>query len=398
MTATSSAVGLVARTREVAPGHDLLDALAPDGFAWLTDSTGFVTAGVAARVPATRVEEALASVKVDDDIRRAGSGAIAVGALPFHDAAAGELVIPARVTGISADGRAWVTEIGPTSDVPPARRIAPTRYVVESRMTRAAWRQSVDALLREIAAGRLEKAVLAREVLVTVDEELDARTVLERLRRTQGASYVFAAAGLVGASPELLVRRRGASVVSRPMAGTVARAGTPEADAAAVAGLANSPKNASEHRLVVEAVVRGLQSCGVEIDSVGAPELAHLTDVSHLATSIDGRAVHEPRPSALAIAIALHPTPAVGGTPREVALEALRELESFDRDRYAGPVGWVDADGDGEWAVALRCADLDGNHARLFAGAGIVAGSDPDAEWDETEAKLEPMLRAIVRP
>ena len=397
MTAAPVALGLVARTRETGARHDLLAALDPEGFAWLTGSGRFVASGVAARVPADRAEAALAAVTVDDDVCLPGTGAIAVGALPFHDAMQGELMIPARVEGVGADGRSWVTEIAATEAAPP-RPPAPSRYVVETRMSRAEWCRAVEALLREIAAGRLEKAVLAREVLVTVDVPLDARTVLERLVRAQGSAYVFAAAGLVGASPELLVHRRGADVVSRPMAGTVRREASAEADAAASAGLVNSPKQAAEHRLVVDAVVAGLRSTGIEVESVGTPELAQLADVSHLATVVAGRVADGPQPSALAIAGRLHPTPAVGGTPRAAALDAIRALEPFDRGRYAGPVGWVDADGDGEWAVALRCAELRGEHARLFAGAGIVAGSDPDAEWDETEAKLEPMLRAIVRP
>jgi menaquinone-specific isochorismate synthase len=397
VTAAPVAVGLVARTRETHPTPDLLDTLTPDGFAWLTGADRFVASGVAARVPAERAEHALAGIAVDDDVRERGTGAIAVGALPFHDTMRAELVVPARVVGVSADGRGWVTEIR-ALPAPPPRPPAPSRYVVEARMSRAEWHRAVEALLREIAAGRLEKAVLAREVLVTADAPLDPRTVLERLVRTQGSAYVFAADGLVGASPELLVHRRGADVVSRPMAGTVRREASAEADAAATAGLVSSPKQTAEHRLVVDAVVAGLRSTGVEVEPVGAPELAQLADVSHLATVVAGRVADGARPSALAIAGRLHPTPAVGGTPRAAALDAIHALEPFDRGRYAGPVGWVDADGDGEWAVALRCAELRDEHARLFAGAGIVAGSDPDAEWDETEAKLEPMLRAIVRP
>ena len=273
MTAAPVAVGLVARTRVTEPPDDLLAALAPDGFAWLTDAGRFVASGVAARIPAEQAEDVLAAVGVDDDVDLPGTGAIAVGALPFHDAMRGELVLPARVVGVSAEGRGWVTEIGPVGTTPP-RAPAPSRYVVETRMSRSEWCRAVAALLHEITAGRLEKAVLAREVLVTADVPLDARTVLERLARTQGPAYVFAAAGLVGASPELLVHRRGTDVVSRPMAGTVRRETSAEADAAAGAGLVSSPKQTAEHRLVVDAVVAGLRSTGIEVDPVGAPELA----------------------------------------------------------------------------------------------------------------------------
>jgi menaquinone-specific isochorismate synthase len=209
---------------------------------------------------------------------------------------------------------------------------------------------------------------------------------------------VFAADGLVGATPELLVRREGASVTSRPMAGTIPRGATDAGDSAAEASLAASVKDGLEHRLVVDAVVDGLRAGGVDVESVRGPDVARLATVSHLATTIAGTVEPRSARSALELALRLHPTPAVGGAPQDVALALLEDLETFDRGRYAGPVGWVDAHGDGEWAVALRCADLEGGTARLVAGAGIVAGSDPDAEWAETQAKLEPMLRVLVQP
>jgi isochorismate synthase EntC len=144
--------------------------------------------------------------------------------------------------------------------------------------------------------------------------------------------------------------------------------------------------------------VDGLRACGVDVTTVRGPEVARLATVSHLATTIAGTVEPRSARSALELALTLHPTPAVAGAPRDTALAVLRDLETFDRGRYAGPVGWVDALGDGEWAVALRCAELEGATARLVAGAGIVAGSDPDAEWAETQAKLEPMLRVLVQP
>ncbi len=399
MTATTTlASGLVARTRAIEARADLLGDLAPDGFAWLTGNTGFVTSGVAARIAATDADATLARLEADDEIDAPGTGAIAVGALPFCETSRGELVIPARVVGRASDGRSWVTEIGAPTKAPAPRHTSPRRFEIASSITRRRWREQVEALLGRITAGELDKAVLARDVLITADAPFEPRAVLDRLRRTQADCFVFASAGLVGATPELLVQRRGAHVLSRPMAGTVARGASGEADDAASRELAESIKEQLEHRLVVDAVVQGLRGRTVAIDAVGKPEVERLLDVSHLATRITGRVSGASSPSALALALALHPTPAVGGAPREAALAALRELEDFDRARYAGPVGWVDGNGNGEWAVALRCAELVGNRARLFAGAGIVAGSDPDAEWSETQVKLEPMLRAIVRP
>jgi len=402
MTATSTAAGrsaaLVARTRPVTPPARLLDALAPDGFAWVHDEIGFVTAGVAARVPTALVDRVLAGVQVDDAVDAPGTGAIAVGALPFGDAAGGELTVPASVTGVDADGRAWRTEIGPQA---PATRspLAPaTRFSVEGRVSRSAWSEQVGSVLDAIRAGHVDKVVLAREVVVHADAPFDAPAVVDRLCATQGGCTVFADDGLVGASPELLVGRRGREVWSRPMAGTTPRGATDEGDRAAEAGLVASAKDGLEHRLVVDAVVDGLRECGVDVTTVRGPEAARLATVIHLATTIAGTVDTRSASSALDLALRLHPTPAVGGAPRDAALAMLQRLEPFDRGCYAGPVGWVDAGGDGEWAVALRCAELDGATARLVAGAGVVAGSDPDAEWAETQTKLEPMLRVLVQP
>jgi menaquinone-specific isochorismate synthase len=411
VTTTFLAAGLVAHTREIDPPPDLLDALALDGFAWLFEGRGFVTSGVAARVPAAQASAVLAAVDVDDPIRRPGTGALAVGALPFTGAAAGELVIPAVVIGLDADGThrgAWRTEIGPPPSDPIPRdrggaresdQQMSTTFTIEGRVSRSEWRSQVRSVLDAIATGRLAKVVLARDVVVRSDAPFDPRAAIDRLRVTQGGCAVFASDGLVGATPELLVRRRGAVVESRPMAGTIARGATGPADDDAEAALAGSAKNGLEHRLVVEAVVDGLRDCGVDVTAVTGPEVVRLATVIHLATRIAGRVDDaSATTSALELACALHPTPAVAGAPRDAALATLRELETFDRGRYAGPVGWVDARGDGEWGVALRCADLDGTMARLIAGAGIVSGSDPDAEWAETQAKLEPMLRVLVQP
>jgi menaquinone-specific isochorismate synthase len=399
MTAIVVGTGLVARTRAIESPVDVLDELAPDGFAWLEGGMGFVASGVAARVPATDVGAALRAIEVDDPIAEPGTGAVAVGCLPFDAAGSGELVIPGRVTGLTADGRAWRTEIGAPIDVRPPRLADPTRFAVEARVSRSLWRSQVRELLHAIDAGALAKAVLARDVVVTSDAPFDVRDVVDRLRRSQGGCFVFAAGGVVGATPELLVRRSGGMVVSRPMAGTVARGATREADGAAEDALAASAKDGLEHRLVVEAVVDGLRGGGVDVTSVTGPQVARLATMSHLATTITGRVeASSSTPSALDLACALHPTPAVGGAPRDIALMMLRELETFERGRYAGPVGWVDGRGDGAWGVALRCAEIDDNRARLVAGAGIVSGSDADAEWAETQAKLEPMLQVLVHP
>ncbi len=391
MTTTPVPARLRAVTREIEPGDDALGGFDPQGFAWLHHGTRLVTSGVAARVAPTDALTLLTAADADDPVGLPGTGAVAVGALPFDPDAAGELVVPARVHGVH-DGRAWVTEIGPGEPASSVAVVPPTRFHVAAPRSRDDWRVAVERALAAIRAGDLEKVVLAREVLIEADAEFDAHEVVRGLVASQPGSFVYASRGFVGASPELLVRRFGEVVESRPVAGTTVA----DSDAALLA-LAASVKDTREHRFVVDGIVDVLGPRCDQLHADAIPEVAVFGPVAHLATPIRGR-LAAPAPSALDLARWLHPTPAVGGTPRRAALDAIRALEGFDRGRYAGPVGWVDARGDGEWAIALRGAELDGSRARLVAGAGIVAGSDPDAEWAETQAKLEPMLRALVRP
>jgi menaquinone-specific isochorismate synthase len=300
--------------------------------------------------------------------------------------------VPARLVG-EVDGRAWVTDIERLPADTVRSRPDPARFSVVAPQTRDEWRAMVDAALAAIAAGKLEKVVLAREVLVEADTAFDVRDIVRRLVSQQPGCFVYASDGLVGASPELLVRRMGDEIESLPVAGTAVADG----DDASLRALAASVKDHREHRFVVDAIVNALKEQCDELDVGSVPEVLVFGHVAHLATRVRGH-LRDPAPSALDLARLLHPSPAVGGTPRGAAVEAIRTLEGFDRGRYAGPVGWVDARGNGEWAIALRGAQLDGSRARLVAGAGIVTGSDPDAEWAETQAKLEPMLRALVRP
>ena len=273
----------------------------------------------------------------------------------------------------------------------------PTRFVVDGHGHRAHWTAAVDEALARIESGTLSKVVLARQITVEADRDFDLATIVDRLRAAHPSCFTFAAGGLVGASPELLVRRRDTLVVSRPMAGTVGRGDTMADDNRRMAKMRSSSKEGREHKVVVDAVRKALESVCEEVSASAQPEVARLATVAHLATTVAGR-LRTPPPTAVALAGLLHPTPAVAGEPRAAALAAIAGLEEFDRGGYAGPVGWVDSRGDGDFAVALRCAHLDGRRARLFAGAGIVAGSSAGAEWSETQAKLEPMMRALVQP
>ncbi len=263
-----------------------------------------------------------------------------------------------------------------------------------SRWERPGWRAAVTAILEAIASGHLDKAVLAREVVVEADRPFGRAALLGRLAARGAGAYLYASGGFIGASPELLVARSDRVARSRPLAGTVPRGATPAEEAASMAWLRTSAKEALEHRLVVDAVTGALAKAADRVE-VAATQTIRLPTVAHLGTEVTA-SLGDPPPSALDLVAMLHPTPAVAGTPREAALDLLAELEPSGRGLYAGPVGWVDGAGDGEWAVALRCASLEGRRARLFAGAGIVAGSDPDAEWDETASKLRAILDVLA--
>jgi menaquinone-specific isochorismate synthase len=381
----------VARTEPVEDPGDLLAFADPRGFVWLNDGGGFVTTGLAAEVPAPMAADVLGAVTH----RRApgapeAAGPRLVGALPFEGG--GHLVLPSRILGRDANGRAWRTTID-DSDVPPALHMTgptPDRLTVRRCSGPDAWHDIVQRALAVIRTGGARKIVLARDIEVDADAPFDVVDVLSALRATQPGCTVYGHDGFIGASPELLLRRHGRSVRSRPMAGT---GDDPDA-------LLASAKDAHEHRIVVDAIAAELGDLCSDL-RISGPRAMRFASVTHLATTIDGTIDGELTDSgldALGLALRLHPTPAVAGSPTDAARAMIRTLEGRTRGRYAGPCGWMDAQGNGEFIVALRCAEVRGSHARLYAGAGIVDGSEPAAEWAETQAKLQPMLRALVRP
>jgi menaquinone-specific isochorismate synthase len=408
-------------SRVVPLGHglDLFDTVGTDGFVWRSTGGELVGAGAAVRVSlgngrdrlgraADRVAELLGDAEVADP-DGSGLGPLAVGAVPFDEHTPGELVVPALLLRREPDGAAWAvtTAAGRAPDqfrpdprrpaaTPDADRPWPRVEAVRAPrgQERADWEAAVASALRVIGGGRLDKVVLARELEVETDRPFHRAAVLRRLRDRAAGAYLYASGPFLGASPELLVARHGGLATSQPMAGTVASGGTADAEARRLAWLRSSDKAAAEHGVVVDAVTETLTKVADQVDVTPA-EVVRLPTVAHLATRVTAR-LTEPLPSALELAGLLHPTPAVGGVPRDLALAVLAELEPFARGPYAGPVGWVDAAGDGEWAIAIRCATLTGGGARLVAGAGIVAGSDPEAEWAETEWKLAAVLGALT--
>jgi isochorismate synthase len=262
-----------------------------------------------------------------------------------------------------------------------------------------AYERAVAEAVERIQRGTLSKVVLARTIRVEAGRTLDPRELLKRLRAVEPDGYSFAVdigegRTLVGASPELLISRFGNEIRANPLAGSAARAGDPSEDRENAERLGSSPKDRQEHAIVVEDVFRALNPVCRELTYDRDPQLLATANVWHLSTRFRG-VLKDPSVTALDVVRALHPTPAVCGEPRDEAMRTIEELEPVPRHAYAGAVGWMDAKGDGVWALALRCAELNGSTARLFAGAGIVADSDPASELDETERKFRAFLDSL---
>ncbi len=367
---------------------DLLAAWQDGGVFFERDGLGVAT-GPGARVAPSEVAAALGERP---------EGSVACGALPF--AGDGSLIVAdAQVRRTDPFVTARVGEpIAPTL----VRGLVPAEAVGEAEQRQVPapgfYAGAVEEAVRRIRAGEMRKVVLARTIEVEAGRTFDARRLAHRLRAVDPHAYAFIApagdGALVGASPELLVSRHGAEVRANPLAGSAPRSGDPVEDRTNAERLAASAKDREEHAVVVEAVAGVLQPLCETLSWDPEPVLQETPNVWHLSTRFRGRLL-EPMPTTLDLALALHPTPAVGGAPTEPALAALEQLEGFDRGCYAGPVGWVDAHGDGEWAIALRCALLQGSRATLYAGAGIVAASDPAAEVDETARKFGAFLDAL---
>jgi menaquinone-specific isochorismate synthase len=399
---------LTATTRRLDGDVDLLSCAGPDGVLFERGRIGLAGRGVALRVPFADVDDALAAIAIDDEVGLPGCGPVAFGALPFLRGSwtTTSLVVPEVVWGRAEDGTRWVTTVGAgTVHVPApvplrvAREVVPGSVRVTPTRPAADWCELVARATAAIAAsdGALEKVVLAREVEVDADEPFDVPTVVSRLRAAYPSCFVTHVDGFVAASPELLVARAGDVVRAQPMAGTAPRGGDAAADARLAASLLASPTYRHEHQITIDDVHDTLLGWCSYVDFEPEPSVVAVANVQHLATLVEGR-LSRPAPSVLELVAALHPTPAINGRPAAAATEWIVEHEGFDRGRYAGTVGWVDAGGNGQWAVSLRCADIEGRRARVVAGNGIVVDSDPDTELAETQAKLQALLSALLRP
>jgi len=387
----------------------LLDLL-PDregALAWVRGEEGLVgwgevarldTAGPARFRDADRWWRSFAGrLSVDDEVGLPGTGPVAFASFTFADDAPGSVVIVPRVVVGRRDGVAWITEFSHADVVHAVRPVCPSGAVryADGQLSVAGYRQAVAEAVRRMRAGELDKVVLAHDLLAVAERPHDARHLLAGLAQRYPACWSYSVDGLVGATPELLVRRRAGAVWSRVLAGTIWPGPTAEADLGDA--LLGSVKDRHEHRLAVQSLVESLRPLCASLTAPDEPVPLVLPNVTHLASDVVGTLPAEEPASLLELAAAVHPTAAVGGTPREIAVPMIAALEGMDRGRYTGPVGWVDAAGDGELGIALRCAQLDGPVARLFAGCGIVADSDPDNEVREAAAKLL-AVREVMEP
>ncbi|MCL7490455.1 isochorismate synthase [Streptomyces sp. MCA2] len=380
----------------LAPGAAtaLLDAYRPGTDRFLAAPGHTLLAhGTAAEIPhdsrplVQRVRETL------DARRRAGAAApIVVGSLPFAPDAPHALAVP--------DSVRWAPPLHEDPlvalPVPAAEDID---WQVREVPSAERYGEAVAAAVARMRAGEFDKVVLARTLELTARHEPDLTAMLRRLARRDPAGYTFAVPSgrgrtLIGASPELLVARRGGRLVANPLAGSAPRSADLAEDVRHAAALLESSKDLHEHAVVVDAVRSALAPYSTGLEVPERPTLVRTAAMWHLSTTVTGE-LADPAVSALELAAALHPTPAVCGTPTDVARAVIAASEPFDRGPYTGMVGWQDADGDGEWVVTIRCAEAEGRRLRLFAGAGVVADSSPRAETAETGAKFRTFLSAV---
>ena len=346
-------------------------------------------------------EERVSEFKIQNNVHGSGTGPILFSSFSFDPNEISVLVIPEILIG-QKNGKSWITWIGDVKQ-PNLEKIntAPVSGEIkwqEGSLSEQAWQSQVSSAINAIKSNKLEKVVLARDITATSKTEIGVRSLLQRLEIEYPSTWIFLVDGLIGATPELLVRLSKSLVTSRVLAGTIRKTGNEDRDLTLAASLAKSSKDLEEHEYAVRSVADALAPFCSSTNVPEAPFVLHLSNVMHLATDVTGVLNNSAKQSDIFTLIAqLHPSAAVCGTPALEAKKLIVELEQMNRQRYAGPVGWIDANNDGEIAIALRCGQLsnDRNSIRIFAGCGIVAGSDPATEFAESQAKLMPMRTAL---
>ena len=408
------------KTIEISHGQDLLKLLPEtNSMAWVRGGDGVIGIGEFERFEVSggqsdkdgqdRFDQMrawwhakLAKFIVSNDLHISGTGPIAFISAAFDSTEKSVVVIPKIVIG-QRNGKSWLTWIG---DIPKPAIIeypkpeAPLNLSWEGgALEPHAWEGIVAQAVARITAGELDKVVLARDLIAHSDLPFDARHIMIKLAERYSATWIFNIDGLIGATPELLLRLNKGLVTSRVLAGTIQRTGDDERDLALAGSLARSSKDLEEHNYAVKSVSESLMPFCSSTNIPESPFVLHLANVMHLATDVTGVISDSLTPADLfALAGALHPSAAVCGTPRDIAKKVISDLEGMNRGRYAGPAGWIDSRGEGELGIALRCAQVNPNNQkqiRLFAGCGIVAGSDPKKEFAESQAKLLPIREAL---
>ncbi len=399
---------------QVADDRSLLSLLprTPDDqrFAFVQGDEGVVGWGVAARVLVGTGPDRFARARERLSALTDGASPVAFASFTFDEDEDSSILIVPQVTIVRRNGvtRRIVVDgaaVGPSevSHGADVRLQADASAEVTADRPRYAgstirddhWLEAVGTAIGRIRAGALQKVVLARDVHLWSRRPFDTDRVLADLAERFPSCTTFLVDHLVGASPELLLRRDGMTIRSRVLAGTAARGTDPEDDQALGAALLASTKDRHEHDLALRSAVAALAPTCTDLTFPDAPSLVRLDNVQHLGSDLVGTLRSDGDTHVLALLARLHPTAAVGGAPRAEAVAAIRELEGMSRGRYAGPVGWCTPDGDGEFAIALRCAEVRGDRARLFAGAGIVARSLPEEELTETWLKLRAMTGVL---
>ena len=391
------------------PLLDLLPAEQP--LAWVRAGEGLVGWGVHATTTVSgpnRFADArywwqtqLEGFAVSNSVHGSGTGPLLFTSFSFSPDDPSVLVIPQVIVGMKS-GKSWITWIGSASQPVLNSETAvfasnPVSWI-EDPNADADWKRRVTDSVQRIHDGVLDKVVLARDFSGTAQSHIDARSILKKLAAEYPSTWCFSVSGLVGATPELLLRLSRKMVTSRVLAGTISKTGDDERDLALAASLARSSKDLEEHEYAVRSVAQALEPFCTSTNVPESPFVLHLANVMHLATDVTGALAEKlAHVDAFSILEQLHPSAAVCGTPRTIAAELINEIEGVSRGRYTGPVGWIDAAGDGELGIALRCGQINDNSIRIFAGCGIVAGSNPDKELAESEAKLIPMRSALVK-
>jgi len=336
---------------------------------------------------------------VTNSVHGNGTGPVLFASFSFSPNDESVLIIPKVIVGKKGE-KSWITWFGSS---PQPELDVTTPEINHNSITWDGpgdadidWKARVSAAVNRIQSGALDKVVLARDFTGRSHSDIDPRPILKKLAAEYPSTWCFAVGGLVGATPELLLRLSRKMVTSRVLAGTISKTGDDERDLALAGSLARSSKDLEEHEYTVRSVADALEPFCTSTNVPESPYVLHLANVMHLATDVTGALAEKlAHVDAFTILEQLHPSAAVCGTPRNKAMQLINEIEGMSRGRYAGPVGWIDAAGDGELGIALRCGQINANSIRIFAGCGIVAGSSPDKELAESEAKLVPMRSAL---